>query len=94
MEFEIAMAKSLLKRHGYAFRIYGPTDVHHNLNLYGDFNGLDTLTFRQKITAHVMEGDDWAEVSDASADADNAHTLILRMIEGTHSDHPEWFGKM
>lgn len=83
-------ALTLLKKAGYAVRIWGIEDVHHMLDQYGEDenNPLDTTRYRTQITAHIMEGDDWAELSDKDTDAEQA---LWNMIHGTHHDHHEWF---
>lgn len=89
-KLDLEKAEKLLKRHGYAFRIYGAEDVHNWLDRYGPFNEVDTVTHRDEITKHVMEGDDWPELSNRE-NSDDADLLILNMIMGTNHDHHEWF---
>lgn len=91
-EYDLSVAKAILSAHGYAFRIYGPEAVHETLDRYteGD-EGLDTTTYRDLITDHVMQGDDWPSLSDTTEDAEDAHMLLWNIVSGTHSDHPEWF---
>lgn len=87
---DIETAKGLLVKHGYAFRIYGPETVHKILDSYAidEADPVDTVTYRDEITRHVMEGDDWPSLSDATEDA---HQLLWNIVAGTHHDHPEWF---
>ena len=89
-KLDLEQAEKLLKKHGYAFRIYGAEYVHNWLDQYGQFNSVNTVTYRDEITKHVMEGDDWPELSDKE-NADDADLLILNMIMGTNHDLPEWF---
>lgn len=92
-EHDLTQAKALLAAHGYAFRIYGPEDVHTTLDLYAkdEADPVDTVTYRDEITRHVMEGDDWPSLSDATENAEDAHQLLWNIVAGTHHDHPEWF---
>lgn len=40
------------------------------------------------IVEHVVNGDDWENLLNTTAEED---TMIFEMIEGTRGDHPEWF---
>lgn len=86
-------ALHILNREGYAVRTYGVEDVHNVLDEYmhGNTSGvIDTAKYRDEITRHVMEGDDWEGVLDSG----DATSYIWSVIEGTHNDHPEWFPKV
>lgn len=86
----VTAALNILKRKGYIFKLYGAEDVQNVLLAYMEDNTsgvIDTQTYRDEITRHVMEGDDWTGV----LDTDDTFAYIWSLIEGTHHDHPEWF---
>lgn len=86
----VTAALNILKCKGYIFELYGAEDVHKVLDAYMEDNTsgvIDTQTYRDEITRHVMEGDDWPGV----LDTDDTFYYIWSLIEGTHHDHPEWF---
>lgn len=83
-------ALHMLANAGFIAKIYGPEDVHEALDQYGTDDEdapVDTQTYRDQITRHIMEGDDWAGILDTEYGMD----YLWGMVEGTHNDHPEWF---
>lgn len=90
MEMDKQAAIKLLERCGYAFRIYGREDVDRMLDLLAQDENepLDTRTFREEIVDHVMQGDDWPDMSKKGYDDE---TTLWNIIGGTRHDHPEWF---
>lgn len=90
---EVSRALATLRRYGYAVQVYGPDDVHKALTSYVEYDAdpVDTQTYRAEITQHIMEGDDWSDLSDKGIDA---MEHLYNMIGGTHHDHPEWFPEL
>lgn len=80
-------ALNILNRAGFVSKVYGPEDVHEVLYQYVADNNVDALTYRDEITQHIMEGDDWEGILDTGDSMD----YIWGMIDGTRNDHPEWF---
>lgn len=85
MQEDLNAAKHLLRTNGFAFRIYGPDQVRDVLHEYqrDDF----PKATEDSIIKHVMEGDDWADLSGNSTEDER---LISNIIDGTLHDHPEW----
>lgn len=88
-EEDLNAAKFLLNKHGFVFRIWLPEDVESRVRKLVAEHGKDFEV--AKIVAHVVNGDDWATMSDETTDDDSK---IWAMIWGTQGDHPEWFGSM
>lgn len=90
---EASRALATLLSYGYAVQAYGPKAVHTVLGDYmlDNTSGIvDTVTYRDEITRHVMAGDDWAGILDTH----DTHAYLWDVIEGTHHDHPEWFPEL
>lgn len=86
---DLNAAKYLLSKHGYAFKIFTPEDVERLLEAVEDHDGAGRDI--AKIVEHVVNGDDWQTMSDVN---DNDEQNLFALIEGTHGDHPEWFGEV
>jgi hypothetical protein len=85
MQEDLNAAKHLLRTHGFAFKIFGEEDVRRVLR-ERDENLTDSN--KARIVEHVMQGDDWASMSEILPEEEaNIHAII----NGTEHDHPEWF---
>jgi hypothetical protein len=86
-EADMATAKALLNKYGYAFKIFTPDYVCRQLESDEDNDGGGRDI--EKIVEHVVKGDDWQTMADYNTeDMEN----LWAIIEGTRGDHPEWFG--
>jgi hypothetical protein len=85
-EADMITVRSLLAKHGCAYRIFTPDAVRRLLESAEDSDGAGRDI--ESIVSHVVEGDDWHTMSDYTED-DEANLYAL--IEGTRGDHPEWF---
>lgn len=92
-EDKVRLAKHLLDEAGAAYRIWTAEDVDSCAAMHTPYFKVrdDAGVFRSNlelIVEHVMKGDDWRTMAkETSEDDANLHAII----NGTKSDHPEWF---